>query len=215
MLNAQVFFWSTQIITEGLALFFMIFTLYLLRSRNRYGWILAGFTMGLTFASRYPIFLQVLVIFIVQAIITRNIKLPLKTLITLVPTLVLIVTAVYLKTGDFSIAIQRDSTLSLSLSPFYIANSISTFGIAFILVPIVFFFRRTYTEKYNLIFIAWFVVAILFWSASPENQQERFMFQVTPAVYYLTILAIENIWKSNLISKNIKNRFKLQTNYSD
>ena len=32
-----------------------------------------------------------------------------------------------------------------------------------------------------------------------ENQQERFMIQIMPAVYFLTILAIQNIWKASAL----------------
>ena len=61
-------------------------------------------------------------------------------------------------------------------------------------MPISLLFRRTYTDKYNYTFIGWFLVGFLFWSAIAENQQERFMIQVTPAVYFLTVLAIQSIW---------------------
>jgi hypothetical protein len=69
-------------------------------------------------------------------------------------------------------------------------------------------FKRTYTDQYNHAFIVWFVVALLFWSAISGNQQERFMIQVMPAVYFLVILAIENIWRSNLFSISALSSFK-------
>ena len=63
MLNPQIFFWSTQIITEGFSLFFLTLTLYCLKSKKQYLWFIAGIAMGLTFASRYPIFLPAIVTF--------------------------------------------------------------------------------------------------------------------------------------------------------
>ena len=48
MLNPQIFFWSTQIITEGFSLFFLTLTLYCLKSKKRYLWFIAGIAMGLT-----------------------------------------------------------------------------------------------------------------------------------------------------------------------
>jgi 4-amino-4-deoxy-L-arabinose transferase-like glycosyltransferase len=201
MLNPQIFFWSTQIITEGFSLFFLTLTLYCLKSKKQYLWFIAGIAMGLTFASRYPIFLPAIVLFIVESIARRNIKLISNTLVTLVPVMILIISAVYVKTGEFDVAITRDTKLSPALSSYYISNSITIFGPVFLLVPIAFLFKRTYLDKYNHVFIAWFVVSFLFWSAIAENQQARFMIQLMPAAYYLAVLAIENIWRSDIFSR--------------
>jgi 4-amino-4-deoxy-L-arabinose transferase-like glycosyltransferase len=200
MLNPQIFFWSTQILTEGLSLFFLVVTLYCLKSEKHHYWFIVGVAMGLTFASRYPIFLPALGLFIAEAIERRNIKLISYTIVTMVPVMILIVSAVYVKTGEFSVAIARDTELSPVLSPYYILNSITIFGPVFLLVPIAFLFKRTYVNKYNYAFIAWFVVSFLFWSANAENQQSRFMTQLMPAAYYLAVLAIENIWRSDILS---------------
>jgi 4-amino-4-deoxy-L-arabinose transferase-like glycosyltransferase len=200
MLNPQIFFWSTQILTEGLSLFFLVLTLYCLKSEKQHHWFIAGVAMALTFASRYPIFVPAIVLFIVESIARKNIKLISYTIVTLVPVMILIVSAVYVKTGEFSVAITRDTELSPVLSPYYILNSITIFGPAFLLVPIAFLFKRTYFDKYNHVFIAWFVTSFLFWSANAENQQARFMIQLMPAAYYLAVLAIENIWRSDIFS---------------
>jgi 4-amino-4-deoxy-L-arabinose transferase-like glycosyltransferase len=200
MLNPQIFFWSTQILTEGLSLFFLVLALYCLKSEKQYHWFFAGVAMALTFASRYPIFLPAIVLFIVESIARKNIRLISYTIVTLVPVMILIVSAVYVKTGEFSVAITRDTELSPVLSPYYILNSITIFGPAFLLVPIAFLFKRTYFDKYNHVFIAWFVTSFLFWSANAENQQARFMIQLMPAAYYLAVLAIENIWRSDIFS---------------
>jgi 4-amino-4-deoxy-L-arabinose transferase-like glycosyltransferase len=207
MLNPQIFFWSTQIITEGFSLFFLTLTLYCLKSKKQYLWFIAGIAMGLTFASRYPIFLPAIVLFIAESIARRNIKLIRNTIVTLVPVIILVVAAVYVKAGEFDVAITRDTRLSPVLSPYYILNSIEIFGPVFLLVPVAFLFRRTYVDNYNYVFIAWFVTSFLFWSAIAENQQARFMGQLMPAAYYLAILAIENIWRSDIFSaKALTNR---------
>ena len=126
---------------------------------------------------------------------------------TLVPVIILVVAAVYVKAGEFDVAITRDTRLSPVLSPYYILNSIEIFGPVFLLVPVAFLFRRTYVDNYNYVFIAWFVTSFLFWSAIAENQQARFMGQLMPAAYYLAILAIENIWRSDIFSaKALTNR---------
>lgn len=200
MLNPQVFFWSTQILTEGLSLFFLVLTLYCLKSEKQHYWLIAGIAMGLTFASRYPIFLPALALFIAESIARRNLKLVSYTMVTLVPVVILIISAVYIKTGEFNVAIARDTELSPALSPYYIINSITIFGPIFLLIPIAFLFKRTYVDKYNYAFIVWFIVSFLFWSAISENQQARFMSQLMPAAYYLAVLAIENILRSNIFS---------------
>ena len=202
MLNPYVFFWSTQILTEGVSLFFVLLSIYFLKSEKQYSWILAGVAVGLTFASRYPIFLPAIAVFITEIIVRRDAKkLFANTMVGIVPILLLIIIAVYIKSGSFTVAIERDTELSLLLSPFYVENFIRIFGFFSLLLPIALLFRRTYTDKYNYVFIAWFVLGFLFWSAISENQQERFMIQLTPAVYFLAVLAIENIWKrSNVLS---------------
>ena len=200
MLNPQIFFWSTQILTEGLSLFFLVLTLFCLKSEKQHHWLIAGVAMGLTFASRYPIFLPAIAIFVAESVARKNIKLSLYTIVTLVPVVILIVSAMYVKTGEFNVAITRDTELSPVLSPYYLLNSITIFGPVFLLVPIAFLFKRTYVDKYNYAFIAWFVVSFLFWSAISENQQARFMDQLMPAAYYLAVLAIENIWRSDIFS---------------
>jgi cellulose synthase/poly-beta-1,6-N-acetylglucosamine synthase-like glycosyltransferase len=201
MLNPHVFFWSTEITTEGLSLFFLVLSLYFLKSEKQYNWILAGIAIGLTFGSRYPIFLIAVVLFITEMIVRQDAKKRFfaNTLIGLIPIVLLIAMAVYIKSGSFAVAIERDTQLSLLLSPFYVVNFVPIFGIISLLLPVALIFKRTYIDKYNYAFIAWFVLGFLFWSTISENQQERFMIQLTPALYFLTVLAIENIWKRSKV----------------
>jgi 4-amino-4-deoxy-L-arabinose transferase-like glycosyltransferase len=198
MINGPIFLFSTQIMTEGLALFFLVLSMYFLKSRKEKYWFLAGITIALTFASRYPVFLQVAAIFVVESILSRKPKLALRTISSGVPTLILIALIVYLKAGTFTTALSKDTTLSLLLSPYYLVNSINIWGLPFLLVPIALLYRRTYEDRFNYSFIAWFIVSLLFWSASSSNWQFRFAIQYTPAVYFLSILAIENIVKSGI-----------------
>jgi cellulose synthase/poly-beta-1,6-N-acetylglucosamine synthase-like glycosyltransferase len=201
MLNPYVFFYSTQILTEGISLFFLVLSLYFLKSERQYGWIFAGIAMGLTFGSRYPIFLIAVVLLITELIVRQDAKKRFfaNTLIGLVPIVLLIIMAVYTKSGSFTVAIEGDTQLSLLLSPFYIENFVPIFGFLSLLLPLALLFKRTYTEKNNYVFIAWFASGFLFWSAISENQQERFMFQLMPAVYFLAVLAVENIWKRSKV----------------
>ena len=120
-------------------------------------------------------------------------------LVGMVPVMLLIIMVIYLKSGSFAVAIQRDTQLSILLSPFYFEHFIRIFGFISILLPIVFLFRRTFVDKYNYMYIVWLGAGFLFWSAISENQQERFMIQIMPAVYFLTILAIQNIWKASAL----------------
>ncbi|HEX6282394.1 MAG TPA: glycosyltransferase family 39 protein, partial [Nitrososphaera sp.] len=178
MLNPYVFFWSTQILTEGVSLFFLVLSIYFLKSQNRYSWIFAGIAMGLTFGSRYPVFIIAVVCFITELITrqdAKRLKLFANTMVGLVPIILSIMMAVYLKSGEFSVAIERDTELSLFLSLFYVENFVPIFGFISLLLPIALLFRRTYIDKNNYVFIAWFVFGFLFWSAISENQQERFM----------------------------------------
>jgi cellulose synthase/poly-beta-1,6-N-acetylglucosamine synthase-like glycosyltransferase len=201
MLNPYVFFWSTQILTEGVSLFFLVLSIYFLKSEKQYNWILAGVAMGLTFGSRYPIFLIAIVLFLTEMIVRHDAKKRFlaNTLIGLVPIALLIVMAVYIKSGSFEVAIESDTQLNLLLSSFYVQNFIPIFGFIALLLPIALIFRRTYVDKYNYVFIIWFVLGFLFWSSISENHQERFMIQLTPAVYFLAVLAIENIWKRSKV----------------
>ena len=194
MLNTTVFSMSTQILTEGLALFFLVLTLYLFKSEKENYWFLGGIAIGLTFASRYPIVLQALVIFIVEAIITRKSKLVLKTILGISFVMAIVILAIYFKSGTFKTSLEQDVNFSVFLSPYYLENSIDIWGFIFLLVPFAFLFKKTYIDKFNYAFIAWFVASMIFWSANSTNYQYRFTIQFTPAVYFLSILAIENLF---------------------
>jgi hypothetical protein len=203
MINGTLFLFSTQIVTEGLALFFLVLTLYFLKTRKENYWFLAGITIGLTFASRYPIVLQALFIFIVESIVSRRPKLAIKTILGATLVIIIVVLAIYLKEGEFHTALAKDTSISLLLSPFYLINSVNIWGFAFLLVPIAFLYRRTYADSFNYTFIVWFIVSLIFWSASSANFQFRFAIQYTPAVYFLSVLAIENIKKSSIRNDTI------------
>lgn len=223
MVSGPLFFFSTQIGTEGLSLFFVVLTLYFLKSQKESHWFLAGITIGLTFASRYPIVLQALVIFLVESLIVRKPRHIIKTISGMMLVIMIVVLVVYLKAGAFQTALGKDTALTLLFSPFYLINSIDIWGLAFLLVPIALLHKRTYSDKFNYTFIAWFIVSLLFWSANSSNFQFRFTIQYTPAVYFLSVLAIENIiknsitvnntilfWRNSIIShiKYFKHRFK-------
>jgi 4-amino-4-deoxy-L-arabinose transferase-like glycosyltransferase len=201
LLNAHVFFWSTQILTEGLSLFFLVMTLWFIKSDNKNYWLLAGIMIGLTFASRYPIAIQAITIFIVESFIRKDIKLILRALAGAVPTIILVIFAVYLKTGTFSGAIPEDIQFSFPPSLFYISNWSDIWGYAFLFIPAAFLFKRTWKDKYNYTFIMWFLVALVFWSSNANNHQERFIVQFAPAVYFLVVLAIENIARIDISAK--------------
>jgi hypothetical protein len=202
MLNTQVFYNSALILTEGISLFFLTLTLYFMKSENitrmRFAGIGSGISLAFTFAARYPIVLQGIAIIAVEALIRRNHRLLENAIVGAVPVLSVIVLLVLLKTATFAVALEGDTNFTVLLSPFYVINSIAIWGYAVLLVPLAFLFKRTFEDKYNYTFIAWFIVSLLFWSAS-TNHQERFGIQFSPAVYFLALLAIENIVKSKLI----------------
>ncbi len=208
MLSFQVFVQSTRILTEGLSLFFLVAALYFLKSEKPNHWFLAGIMIGLTFASRYPIALQAITLFVVESLVRKNWKLSARAVVGALPVILMVISVIFLKTGTFEMALVRDTNLTHSLSAFYLEHSIENWGLAFMLVPVVFLFRRTYTDKYNYVFIAWFIVALLFWSANATNHQLRFTIQFTPAVYFLVMLAIENVLKSNLVHDTIVSVFR-------
>jgi cellulose synthase/poly-beta-1,6-N-acetylglucosamine synthase-like glycosyltransferase len=202
MLNPYVLIYSKHILTEGISLFFLVLSIYFLKSENRYSWIFAGIAMGLTFGSRYPVFIVAVVIFLTELITQLNakkLKLFAHTMVGLVPICLLIISAVYIKSGSFTVAIERDTRVSLFLSLFYVENFIQIFGFISLLLPIALLLRRTYIDRYNHAYIAWFIFGFLAWSAISENQQERFMIQITPAVYFLSALAIEDLWKRSKV----------------
>ena len=199
MTHEALFLASGYVQPEGLALFFLVLTLYLLKTRKESYWFLAGITAGLTFASRYPIFLQAIVIFIAESLIVKKPKLAFRAIIGAIPIVTAVIVAVYLKAGIFQMALGKDTSVSLSLSPFYLVNSFEIWGFAFVLVPIALLQKRTYANSFNYTFIAWFFISLLFWSSSSDNHQFRFTSQFSPAVYFLSILAIENILKANTI----------------
>jgi 4-amino-4-deoxy-L-arabinose transferase-like glycosyltransferase len=207
MINGTLFYFSTQIMTEGLALFFLVLTLYFLKSRKENYWFFAGIAIGLTFASRYPIALQALVIFIVESIVSRRPKLAIRTILGALIVFIIVISAVHVKAGTFHAALAKDSTFTFLLSPFYLVNSFKIWGFAFLLVPIALLSPRTYTDSFNYAFIAWFIVSLLFWSASSGNWQYRFAIQYTPAVYFLSILAIENIKKGSITRNSLRSYF--------
>ena len=207
-LNPNVFFWSTQILTEGLSLFFLIMTLYFCKSKNKNSALLTGIMLGLTFASRYPIALQAITIVIAEAIIRKNPKYLVRVFTGAAPIILIVVLAVYMKNGSFSGAISQDTTFIFPPSSFYLSNWQEIWGYGFLLAPLALMFRRTWVDKYNYTFIAWFIIALLFWSSNSYNYQPRFMVQFSPAVSFLVILAIENISRFNfsMITNKIKGR---------
>ncbi len=195
MLNTQVIGFSTQIVTESLSLFFLVLTLFFIKSDKATHWFLAGVTIGLTFASRYPIVIQSFIIVLVEFLfIRKNFTLASRAILGLLLVSGITVTVVYLKTGTFQTALEKDTQLSIRNfeTPFYIENSINIWGFAFLLVPVALLFRRTYTDSYNYTFLSWFAVSLLFWSAN-SNTDFRFTIQFMPAVYFLAILGVENI----------------------
>jgi 4-amino-4-deoxy-L-arabinose transferase-like glycosyltransferase len=101
MLNPQVFFWRTHITTEGLSLFFLTLSLYFMKCEKSSHWLLGGISVGLTFAARYTISLQAIAIFVAESITRRNPKFVIKTLMTMLPMIALVVMIVYFKTGTF------------------------------------------------------------------------------------------------------------------
>ncbi|HKQ20815.1 MAG TPA: glycosyltransferase, partial [Nitrososphaeraceae archaeon] len=206
MLNEQVFSNNTQILTEGISSLFLILELYLLRSKNPKHWYLAGLALALTFVSRYPIGIQAIVILIAEGIFTNNGKLVKRAIIGAMPIVLLGIMIIFVKTGTFQMSIEQDTALALFPSLFYLTNSIQIWGPAIVFVPIALFFRRTYQNRQNYVFVLWFIIAMLFWSMSAANYNYRFSVQFTPAVYYLAVLGIQNIlwyFKNGITKKDI------------
>jgi 4-amino-4-deoxy-L-arabinose transferase-like glycosyltransferase len=205
--NAQLFYYTSQILTEGISLFFLILTLYFFEGTKRVHWVLSGISTGLTFAARYPILLQSMTIFVVESILRKDIKSSIKATIAIIAVILLVVGIVYAKTGTFEMALE-DSNFGTLLSSYYIVNAIPIWGPAILLLPVAFLFKSTYRDKFNFIFIAWFIISLLSWSTNASNQQYRFMIQFMPAAYFLVILAIENVIKfdkNNLIFQKFMN----------
>jgi hypothetical protein len=207
MLNAQVFFYSTQIYAEGLSLFFLVATLFFLKEGRPNHWFLAGITIGLTFASRYPIVLQAVTLFLVESLIRKDWRLVLRTVGGALAVMVPVVLAVVAKTGEFQMALPKDTSFTPFLSGFYLLNSLNIWGLAVILVPFAFIFRRTYADRYSYSFIMWFAMSLLFWSANSDNQQFRFVIQFTPAVFYLALLSVENLVKTSFLDLRVVSRY--------
>jgi 4-amino-4-deoxy-L-arabinose transferase-like glycosyltransferase len=200
--NAQLFFYTSQILTEGISLFFLILTLYFFEGTKKVHWILSGISIALTFAARYPILLQSIVIFLVESIIKRDPKSTLKGIMVISVVIVVVIGVVYLKTGTFQMRDEKGSSFGNSLSSFYIVNAIPIWGYAILLVPVAFLFKSTFKDKFNYIFMTWFIISLLSWSSNASNYQYRFMIQFMPAVYFLVMVAVENLFnfkKDNLI----------------
>lgn len=214
LLNPTVFFWSTQIMTEGISLFFLVLSFYFMKSNRESSWYLGGIAMGLTFASRYSILLEAVVIFVIECLIRKDPKFLSRTAASATATVAVFILLVYLKIGYFVGAQPSDTHFTFLLSSFYFQNSINIWGLSFILLPIAFLFKRTYTDKYNYTFIAWFIVSLLFWSANPEPvlHSPRYLIQFMPAVYYLVVLAIENIARTDSIRETIFGVFRVSRN---
>lgn len=195
--NAYLFYYTSQILTEGVSLFFLILTLYFLEDKGQKNWLLAGVSIGLTFAARYPIILQGLIILTVESILKKDTIFGLKTFLVTVSVILLVILLVYVRTGFFEMAVEEDKRFGIILSPYYVVNSIAIWGPAILLLPVAFLFKSTFKDRFNYIFIAWFVWSLIFWSANTSNHQERFMIQFMPATYFLVILAVENLIKFN------------------
>jgi hypothetical protein len=200
--NAQLFFYTSQMLAEGISLFFLILSLYFLEGTKKTHWVLSGISIGLTFAARYPILLQAIIIFLAESVLKRDVKSIAKGTISIVAIILVVVFIVFAKTGTFQMALEKDSNFGSSLSSFYIVNALPIWGPAILLLPVAFLFKSTYKDKFNYIFIVWFFISLLSWSTNASNHQYRFMIQFMPAAYFLVILAIENLIKldrSNII----------------
>jgi 4-amino-4-deoxy-L-arabinose transferase-like glycosyltransferase len=207
--NPEVFVDGSLILTEGLSLFFLILSFFLLKSStSRWRWLLAGISIGLTFASRYPVAILAFSILGIECFSRKNIKILFYAILGAAPVILVVVLAVYIKTGTFSGALQQDTHFTPLLSSFYIKHAVAIWGYSVILLPIAFLFKRTYTGRHNITFIVWFTVGLLFWSANATNHQPRFVIQFTPAVYFLVILAVENIAKMNISNLKLRLRGK-------
>ena len=129
LVNTQVFYTSALILTEGISLFFLTLTLCFCRTdnitRSRIAGIGSGISIALTFAARYPIVLHAIVIIIVEALIRKNQRLLENVMIGAVLALSIIVLLMPLKTGGFALALEGDTNFTVSLSPFYVINSIT------------------------------------------------------------------------------------------
>jgi len=196
MLNPQVFFYGSQIYTDGIALFFVVATLYFVKREKPACWLLAGACLGLTFASKYPIVLQAGALAVVESYARRNWRILARAIVGAVPVVAAVVLIVFLKTGTFQTALPKDTNLTVFLSPYYLQNSIMTWGWIFLLVPLAFVLRGTYADRYNYVFIAWFLLSMIFWSANATNEQLRFTIQFTPAVNFLALLPLQSLVKN-------------------
>jgi 4-amino-4-deoxy-L-arabinose transferase-like glycosyltransferase len=212
MTNGILFIFSSHILTEGLALFFLVLTLYFLKSQKENYWFLAGMSIGLTFASRYPIVFQALVFFIVESIINRKPRLVIRTILGTMPIIIIVILSMYLKTGTFKAAIEEDTKFHFLLSSFYAENAINIWGFVILLVPIALLHKSTYTDSFNYSFIAWFIFSFLFWSAHSNNFQFKFAIEYMPAVYFLSIVGAKNIIQDiTTLYKTLQHTLKSRT----
>lgn len=198
LVNSQIFLHGVHLLTEGISLFFLVLTLYFSRSENKSRWYLAGIAVGMTFLSRYFIIVQAIAIIFIESYMRRNGKLFLRACSTALPIIVIGILVLFAKTGTFAATIPKDSNITIFLSSYYILNSITIWGYAFLLVPLAFLFKKTYADKNNVTFVFWFLVSLIFWSSNTTTFTLRYAIQYTPAVYYLAILAIENLATANL-----------------
>ncbi|MCJ7634050.1 glycosyltransferase family 39 protein, partial [Candidatus Bathyarchaeota archaeon] len=128
MLNGQVFFYSTQIYTEALSLFFVVATLMFVKLGQPKHWFLAGVSAGLTFASRYPILLQSVAIIAAESLTRKSWKLALRAAIGTAATVSVVILEMIVKTRTFQMALGQERILSPLLSGFYLFNSINIWG---------------------------------------------------------------------------------------
>jgi Dolichyl-phosphate-mannose-protein mannosyltransferase len=197
MVGPQVFFYGSQILPEGIALFFVLATLYFVKSEKPAYWFLAGACIGLTFASRYPIVLQAGALALVESYARRNWRMLARAIVGAIPVMAAVIGMVFLKTGTFQVALSKDSVFTLMFSLYYVQNSISAWGWIVLLVPLAFLLRGTYTDRYNYVFIAWLLLSMVFWSANATNFDLRYTIQFTPAVYFLALLPLEALLKNS------------------
>ena len=189
--NANLFFYTSQIRSEGLSFFFVILTLIFLESsRKRKSWLFTGISIGLTFGTKYPIILQSAVVFIIESIRKKDAKFSIGVILVTISVIVLIISIVYIKTGMFDMNIQRNS-----FSFTHLPNALSIWGPVIVLLPITFLFKSTYKDKFNYIFISWFVTSLIasLWSVS--SYQNWLFIEFMPSTYFLAILSIENLVK--------------------
>jgi hypothetical protein len=203
LMSIQVLIWSDQIHVHGLTSFFAILALVTSRKRTYSGSIVGGVFAALSVLARYPSLAIVFPIFVAFAITNRKRPRLIAAAIlgACIPTLVFQLAFPFVLPHFLDIYFGYNAAHFTSLPyQYYIVNWYSFFGIIGVFGLVALFLPSIYRSDSSRAWAFWLIGALVFFTIGMLQKEDRYTFEWTPAVVYLSFLFLTKI-KDRLLSQ--------------